>query len=245
VASEKPLLNAFSFEPKAAPGAMVSIFGHDLADCEAGAAAFPLPASLCNASVSFDGQTAPLFYAGPTQINALLPSSVGPGKDLDMVVSRSGENSDSTRIPGSEVGEVAPALPSFTLDGQTFRAAAQNSDGSVAGPKRPDLNMRPLRLGENGSLWANGLGTTTPRVADGDPAPSDNLAATDATVEVYVNGVRQPVSFSGLAPGFSGLYQVNFTLDNSTPVKATDDNQVWIRVKDIESTHLLISISAN
>jgi uncharacterized protein (TIGR03437 family) len=186
-----------------------------------------------------------LFYAGPTQINALLPSSLTPQQDINMVVSRGSRNSDSIKVPGSTVGDVAPALPSFTLDGQAFRAAVQNSDGTVAGPDRPEFRMRPLRLGENGIIWANGLGTTTPQVPDGQPAPSDKLAVTDNTVEVYVNNVRQQVSFSGLAPGLSGLYQVNFTLDQSTPVKATDDNQVWLRVKGVESPHLLISVSTN
>ncbi len=146
VSSQTPLVNAFSFEPKVAPGAMVSIFGRNFADCEASASAFPLPTSLCNASVAFNGQPAPLFYAGPAQINALLPTSVAPAQDVDMVVSRSDRKSDSARIPGSAIGQVAPALPSFTLDGQTFRAAVQNPDSSVAGPNRPDLNMRPLRL---------------------------------------------------------------------------------------------------
>jgi uncharacterized protein (TIGR03437 family) len=245
VSPQAPLVNAFSFEPKVAPGGMVSIFGQNFADCEASASAFPLPISLCNASVAFNGQPAPLFYAGPGQINALLPTSLAPAQDVDMVVSRSDQKSDSARIPASVIGQVAPALPSFTLDGQTLRAAVQNSDNTVAGPNRPDLKMRPLRLGENATVWANALGTTTPRVADGQPAPSDQLAATDSQVEIYVNGVRQQVSFSGLAPGFSGLYQVNFALDPSTPVKAGDDNLIWLRVKEVESPHLVISIAAN
>jgi uncharacterized protein (TIGR03437 family) len=245
VSSQAPLVNAFSFEPGVAPGAMVTIFGRNLADCEAGADAFPLPEALCNASVKLNGQSAPLFYAGSVQINALLPGSLAPGNDVDMVVSRSGRDSDSVRIPGANVGEVAPALPSYTLDGRTFRAAVQNPDGTVSGPNRPDLNMRPLRLGENGTIWANALGATTPRVPDGQPAPADPPALTDSTVEVYVNDVRQPVSFSGLAPGFSGLYQVNFTLDRSTPVKAGDDNMIWIRVKETESPRLSIAIAGD
>jgi uncharacterized protein (TIGR03437 family) len=116
-----------------------------------------------------------------------------------MVVSRSNQNSDSMRVPGTIVGEVAPALPAFTLDGQIFRAALQNSDNTLTGPNHPDLKMRPLRLGENGIIWANGVGTTTPAVHDGQPAPSDKLAVTDNPVDVFVNGVQQQVSFAGLA----------------------------------------------
>ncbi|HPQ14968.1 MAG TPA: hypothetical protein PLP04_07060, partial [Bryobacteraceae bacterium] len=245
IASQAPLVNAFSFEPKVAPGGMVSVFGKNFAECDAGASGFPLPTFLCGASLMFNGQPAPLFYAGPGQINALLPSTLAPGQDVEMVVTRSDQRSEPARIPGSVIGEVAPAMASFTLDGQVFRAAVQNSDGTLAGPDRPDLGMRPLRLAENATLWATALGTTTPRVEDGQPAPVDPLATADFPVEVYVNGVRQPVSFAGLAPGFSGLFQVNFTLDGSTPVRPGDENTVWLRVKDVESPRLAISIAPN
>jgi uncharacterized protein len=56
------------------------------------------------------------------------------------------------------------------------------------------------------TLWATGLGAVTRR---GD------LDWTTATPTVKVNGVEARVLFSGLAPGWPGLYQVNVELPES------------------------------
>jgi uncharacterized protein (TIGR03437 family) len=242
-AASDPLLNGFSFEPKLAPGAIVSIFGQDLADCEARAQALPLPTRLCGAGVILNGSEARLFYAGPTQINALLPGSLAPQQDIEVVVDRNGQKSDPVRAAGASVAEVAPAIAPYSLDGTVIRAAVQNSDKTIAGPDRPDLGLRPLKLGEAAALYATALGPTDPRVNDGDAAPQEPPARTVNEVEVYVNDVRQPTSFAGLTPGLSALYQVNFTLDPSTPVKPGEENQVWIKVKDVESPRVVLSIA--
>jgi uncharacterized protein (TIGR03437 family) len=233
--------NAFSFQPSLAPGAVASIFGSDLANCEGQAGAFPLPTSMCDASVTFNGKTGFLYYAGPNQINALVPGSLTPGEDVNVVVTRAGSSSDAFRFPGAQVGDVSPALGFYSLDGgQTSQALISNTDFSIAGPDRPDLNMRPLRLGETATAWAIGLGPTMTVVPDGQPAPSEPLAVTANAVDVYVNGMIQKVSFAGLAPTMSGLYQVNFTLDPGTPLNG--NNVIWLRVKGIESPHLPVVI---
>ena len=51
----------------------------------------------------------------------------------------------------------------------------------------------------------------------GDPAPSATLARTLATPSVTIGGRPAAVSFSGLAPGFPGLNQVNFVVPADTP----------------------------
>jgi uncharacterized protein (TIGR03437 family) len=232
--------NAFSFLPNIAPGTIVSVFGANLANCEDHANALPLPGSLCDASVTFNGQAGPLYYAGPNQINALVPGSITPGQDVSVVVSRAGAQSGAFKFPGAQVGEVAPALSYYSLDGQSQLALVSNSDNSVAGPNRSDLNMRPLHPGETATAWAVGLGPTTPGVPDGQAAPTDPLAVTSNNVDVYVNGTQQKVLFAGLAPTTSGLYQVNFTLDPATPLSA--NNVIWLRVKGVESPHLPIVI---
>jgi uncharacterized protein (TIGR03437 family) len=236
LASGNAVLNAFSFLPQVAPGAIVSIFGENLADCEAQPAGFPLPTTLCNAGVAFNGQPAFLFYAGPNQINAEMPSTVAPNKDTPVVVTRDGAPSDAFTLPAAAVGDVAPAMAQYTADGQLFRAIVQNPDNSIAGP------ARPLKKGETGVLYATALGPTTPPVADGQPAPRQPLARTSNTVEVYVNGTTEPVTYSGLTPDASALYQVNFTLDPATPLKAGDNNFIWLKVNGVEGPHVLVSV---
>lgn len=57
------------------------------------------------------------------------------------------------------------------------------------------------------TLWATGLGAVTRR---------GELDWTTATPMVKVNGVTARVEFSGLAPGWPGLYQVNVELPDPT-----------------------------
>ena len=46
----------------------------------------------------------------------------------------------------------------------------------------------------------------------GDGRPSSPLARTNATPTVTIGGQPAAVSFSGLAPGFPGLYQIDATV---------------------------------
>jgi uncharacterized protein (TIGR03437 family) len=91
---------------------------------------------------------------------------------------------------------------------------------------------------------ANALGPTNQNVPDGEPAPSaPSLAETIHPVGVYVNGTRQSVQFSGMAPGLSGVYQVNFVLSPDTPLMNDGQNFVWIDVDGIASQQLPISLT--
>jgi adhesin/invasin len=62
------------------------------------------------------------------------------------------------------------------------------------------------------SLFATGLGTVSPQVASGAPAPSGSTSNTNASVTVTVGTASGQLQFAGLAPGFAGLYQVNFVV---------------------------------
>jgi minor extracellular serine protease Vpr len=57
-------------------------------------------------------------------------------------------------------------------------------------------------------IYCTGLGAVTNQPATGAPSPSNPLAWS-TTPTVTIGGVPADVSFSGLAPGFVGLYQVN------------------------------------
>ncbi|MEX2264611.1 MAG: ThuA domain-containing protein [Bryobacteraceae bacterium] len=67
------------------------------------------------------------------------------------------------------------------------------------------------------SIYGTGLGPVEPGIPAGSAAPLSPLSRTAVQPEVTVGGVRANVLFSGLAPLFVGLYQVNAVLPPGLP----------------------------
>jgi uncharacterized protein (TIGR03437 family) len=224
------------------PGAIALLVGSDLSLCALTNSAASLPTTLCGTQVTFNGTPAPLYYTSAGQIAALVPRSLPPGQDVEVVVTREDGDTASGVVPASRFAAASPGIFLYVLDG-TIRAVMQNSDYSTNGPLSPDLRLRPLKLGESGVIYANGLGPTDAAVGDGDPAPK-NLARTLNAVELFVNGVAQHPFFAGFSPGLVGVYQVNFILDPATPILDNDQNAVWLNENGIDSPKARISLIA-
>jgi uncharacterized protein (TIGR03437 family) len=92
-----------------------------------------------------------------------------------------------------------------------------SNTASIAAPVDAFPGSRPAQKGEFVSLYCTGLGDVTNRPAAGDPALGDPLSRTTATATVTIGGVQVTPSFSGLAPGYAGLYQVDFQIPASAP----------------------------
>ncbi len=240
------VLNAASWSPSLAPGAYASLLGSGLANCTARLDTSGPPDQLCGTRASVNGLPAKLTYASPRQINLLIPRLLSVQTDLTVSASVEGASAPFVSVvPAAQFAEVAPAIFTYALDDGISRAVVQNAAGILNGPAAPGSSATPAVLGEVQVLWANALGPTTQTVPDGEPAPgAPSLAATMRPVGVYVNGTRQAVQFSGLAPGLSGVYQVNFLLSPDTPVMDEGQNFVWIVIDGVESPQLPISVSA-
>ncbi len=78
-----------------------------------------------------------------------------------------------------------------------------NEDFSVNGPDNPAARGNVVQI------FCHGLGPVTNPVPAGDAAPPSPLSQTVNPVSVAIGGLDAQVPFAGLAPGFSGLYQVN------------------------------------
>ena len=197
------VVNAASFQPALAPGAIVSLFGNRLAPAPATPAGGALPTSLGGTSVTINGQLAPLFFVSASQINFQCPFEVTGSEALAQVTTRDGIA--SILVP------VMPTVPGI------FSGSAIHSATGVAVDA-----AHPAIAGEVLGLFATGLGNTVAAVATGVPAPVGTLALTTIPVLLNVGDRSAKVLFGGLAPGFVGLYQVNFVvpdgLSGSLPI---------------------------
>jgi uncharacterized protein (TIGR03437 family) len=195
------VVNAANFQPPVAPGALISIFGSNLATGQASARAVPLPGNLLGTVVSINGIAAPLLYVSPTQINAQLPYEIPPNTSAKISVQVNNAASSTATVA---VGDVAPAI--FTLPGTGLGPGAiLNTNYSVV------MDSNPAQPGEIVQIFATGLGATTPPVSTGLPGDGQRTAQ---SVTVTIGGVNAVVAFAGAAPGLVGVDQVNATVPN-------------------------------
>lgn len=86
----------------------------------------------------------------------------------------------------------------------------------------------PASIGDTVVIYCTGLGAVSPSVAAGAPAPiTPPYSTTVNPVTVTIGGQTAQAPFSGLTPGYAGLYQVNtvvpagITTGNAVPVTIT------------------------
>lgn len=190
------ITNAASFATNAiAPGSLISIFGTGLAASAVSAPGLPLPLSITDVSVVVNGLEAPLLAVSPGQINAQVPSALSAGP-ATVVVRVSGSQSTPASIT---LSAAAPGI--FTqAHGQ---AAAVNANGSL------NQAHNPATDGSVVSVFFTGQGPVGQAVDDGAPAPSAPLASATSPITATIGGLPAPIQFAGLAPGWSGLAQIN------------------------------------
>lgn len=184
------------------PGSYITIYGSALADGTYTSKAASLQPGLQGVSVSFDVPSAQLSVPGYVnfvsagQVNVQVPWEIGGQSSVQMKVTVNGIYGNVITVP---VASYAPAV--FTY-GQSL-AAALDQNFQLVGPSNP------ARRGQAISIYVSGLGPVNNQPASGDPSPSSPLATTQSLPVVAIGGVAAAVQFSGLAPGFTGLYQVN------------------------------------
>jgi len=182
-----------------APGSIIAIYGQNLAEFTDSASSLPLPVKLGNARVIIQGKPVPLFYAGPGQIDALVPFELNTNTIHQVLVQRG--LTYSYTVPVS----VADAQPGVFLNGTNAIAFAYR------GANTPFLvtPAAPAQAGDVLVFYCAGLGVVDQPVTDGDASPS---ARTQSPATVSIGGQNAAVQFAGLTAGFVGLYQINVTM---------------------------------
>ena len=143
---------------------------------------------LAGATVTLNGADVRPFYASDTQVNFYVPAETPLGDAVVTVSTASSEVSTTIRLVNVQPG--------------IFSGAVVHSDTGIS------ALTTPARTGEFLTIYCTGLG------------PTQNLrglAYTTVTPTVYLGTVTLSPSFSGLAPGFTGLYQVNVQVPAGLP----------------------------
>jgi uncharacterized protein (TIGR03437 family) len=180
---------------------LISVYGTNLASGSVGASGLPLPLSSNGTQVFLGAQPLPILYTSSGQMNVQVPYSAPVDTTFQLCV----QNGSTLSVPQTlTVAQASPGI--FTTNEQGFgQGAIVKSDGvTLAQPGTP------AAIGEAIVIYCTGLGATTPAVTEGQPAPSTPLlAATSNPTTVMIGGQPAQLLFSGLTPGFAGLYQVN------------------------------------
>jgi uncharacterized protein (TIGR03437 family) len=205
---EPAVVNAASFLPGVCPRGLATVFGPSLTTVTGTVLANsnPLPNTLAGVEVDVNGVPAPIysiaFANGQDQISIQVPyhTETGPGAALVEVF-------DFGDLVGSTVVDSFTEDPGiFDYGTASYVVAVHNSDGTLVGPNNP------ATAGEIIILYATGLGPLTLDLPDGYGAPSNPLAFTVDPFQAIVDGEDCQVLFSGLGPGFVGVYQLNLRL---------------------------------
>jgi uncharacterized protein (TIGR03437 family) len=206
-------VSAASFAPgPVAPGSLVSLFSGSLASLTLGANGAPLPTSLGGINVTINGAAAPLVYVSPAQVNFQVPWELAGKSNADLSAGVPGFTEKSVNL---NLTTYSPGIFTLGADGQG--AALISNTAAVAAPAGSIPGSRPANRGETISVYCTGLAPVNNQPATGAASPGGNtLATTTAQPVVMIGGKPAPVSFSGLAPGFVGLYQVNAQVPGSS-----------------------------
>lgn len=199
-----------------APGSYISIYGAGLAETTRAATTPILPLSLANVSVSFDTESprlslpGRLHFVSPEQVNVQIPWEL---EGVNRVLVKVSQGWDfSTALYQLPLSALSPAVFDYREppSGRPLALVLDERNRLVG-------TSNPARRGSIIQVYANGLGPVDVPQKSGEPAPSDRLVHTRTRPAVTIGGRTAGVEFSGLAPGYVGLYQVNVRIPADAP----------------------------
>ncbi len=180
--------------------------------------------SLSGTSVLFDGEPAPVLWAGPGRAAVVAPNSISGKPNVQVIVEAAGMRSQPVNVP---VQVANPGL--FTADSSgRGQVSASNEDGSVnragSGAARGSVIV----------MYGTGGGLLNPSLGSGQLVPNGTLPIPALPVRVLIGGVPATVEYAGGSPGqVGGLLQLNVRIPENAPVG--DSVHVVLQVGDFQS----------
>jgi uncharacterized protein (TIGR03437 family) len=231
--------SAFGKFSAVAPGSLMEIYGSNLAVATMNwGSAFNginAPTSLDGTSVTIGGEDAFVAYVSPGQVNVQVPSGVGIGPQPVIVKTGSGTSSPSMiTVKTTEPGLLAPA--SFKIGGKQYVAAFFVDHVTLALPPGaiPGVPSRRAKPGDPLTLYGIGFGDVIPNMPAGQIAQGSTMLA--ASFEVKFGTTPAMVTYAGLAPGETGVYQFDVTVPS---VPSNDATQLTFTLGGVAGTQTL------
>jgi uncharacterized protein (TIGR03437 family) len=191
-----------------ASGGLISVFGSNFSPSTIASSGVPLPTVLGNSCLLVNGTPISLLLVSPSLINAQLDNAT------------SGPSTISLRTPQNvssdfnfTVGSTAPAVFLNGSDGVSTNlpSVTRAANGLLV------TSSNPIHQGDSLTIFAAGLGATSPLVAAGAVSPANPPAVAVVQPKVTLNGVGLPVTFAGLVPGQIGVYEIQANVPSYTP----------------------------
>jgi uncharacterized protein (TIGR03437 family) len=243
---------AFTAGKPVAAGSIAAIFGSQFSSAGAGyAGSVPLPTTLSNCQVLMNGAPVPLFYLDANQADIQVPFETPAGQaTVQMACNGKPGNTVSvvvnTSAPRLFVFPGNPQAPDTSPYGLFINAA----DGTYSLPASvaSSLNIpgaHPAKRGDVITIYALGLGPTSPSVPSNTAGPAAEPLARVSNVQIMFGGgflgsSTVTPSYAGLAPYYVGLYQINVTIPFDAP---TGNVPVYIEMPGVGSNYTDIAIS--
>ena len=204
------IVNAGSFAAGMVPGGLVTMFGKNLSPV-AGIESPGGVTSYKGITVSVQGRRVPLLgianVNGQEQISFQVPFDLGAPAVARVEVNNNGSTGSLDNV---QLLRAQPGIFEYTAGTSGKYAAVLRADYSLVGPGNP------ASQGEAVMVFLTGMGVTLPSLQTGQVGPTAPPAVTFLQPSVQIGGSAAKVLFSGYAPGFLGLYQINFAVPNGS-----------------------------
>jgi uncharacterized protein (TIGR03437 family) len=190
-----------------APGSLFIVTGANLSNATNGLQTFPLPTSLGGVSISVTvaGVTTqpPIYYAYPTQLGAVLPSTTPVGTGT-LTVTNNGKSTNT------QIQVVQSAFGILTVNNQgSGRAAAFDLNNNLL------TSTNAVNPGGYVTLWGSGVGADPLNTNETIyPQKQDNLTSIPMVVDI--GGVAGNVVYRGRSQ-YPGVDQIDVQIPQGVP----------------------------
>jgi uncharacterized protein (TIGR03437 family) len=184
---------------------------------------FPLPNTLADTQVLFNGKPTPLYYVSPQQINFVMPNGQNPGDvpvtgnaDLEVIRPSTGQVLAAGSI---SMSSASPGILQLVFTGPLRQAAVLNQDNTPNGPSNPATRGSVIQI------FATGAGFIPGAPPDGTPAqgpvptppPPPNVIIGACLVDDMACTMEsgEHITYSGLS-AYPGVWQLNVQIPMNT-----------------------------